>query len=347
MHDPVDAVIAVTFRCNAHCAMCNIWRSRREDALRPEHLDKLPASLRTINLSGGEPFCRDDLDAFVRHARRRCPRATITISTNAYTPDRIVSMMADIRRIDPAVRLAVSLDGIGPAHDRIRGDAGAFDAAVQLIDRLTADGYRRLRLGMTVSRDNVEQLAGVAELAARRGLELGVVAAHAAETHLGVSGLPAPAMPPHARRGFERLCARWLRTWRPKLWLRAHFAAGTYRRLARRPWRVRCRAGEDFVFLQADGTVYSCSVRGRALGNLIEQDWTEIARAPAVAGARQAARHCPERCWMICTARSAYRRRPWAAGGWIALNKLRAHLRLLRLRRPYAPEDSPGADCSH
>ncbi|MFW6133375.1 MAG: radical SAM protein [Planctomycetota bacterium] len=345
MQHPADAVIAVTFRCNAHCAMCNVWRSRCADALRPEHMDKLPSSLRTINFSGGEPFLRDDLPEFVRRARRRCPRARITLSTNAYLPDRIFDAMAEIRAIDPHVRLAVSVDGLGPAHDRIRGDAGAFEAAVTLIDRLVADGFDRLRLSMTLWRDNLDQLIAVAELAAERGLELGVVAAHAAETHLGIGDLEQAAMPPHARQSFQRVVGRWLRSWRPKQWARAHFAVGTYRRLAGRPWRVRCRAGEDFFFLQADGTVYSCSVRGRSLGDLVEQDWDTIAAGPAVRETLRAARRCPERCWMICTARSAYRRRPWAAAGWIALTKPLAHLRLLRLRRARPePWESPRAD---
>ena len=62
---PRDAVIAVTHRCNAHCVMCNVWKSRRRDELQPEHMGKLPASLKTINLSGGEPFLRADLPEFV------------------------------------------------------------------------------------------------------------------------------------------------------------------------------------------------------------------------------------------------------------------------------------------
>jgi len=341
MRPPDDAIIAVTHRCNAHCVMCNAWKSRATDALSPEHMAKLPPGLRTVNLSGGEPFLRADLPEFVRQIRRRCPGARITISTNAYLPDRIEAMMAEITDVDPSVRLAISLDGVAAAHDRVRGDGGAFDSAMALIDRLTAGRFGGLRLGMTLGPTNLDQFLGVAELAARKGLELGVVAAHAAETHLGVDRLPAPAASPEVRAQFGRVIGRWLRSWRPKQWLRAHFAYETYRRLIGRRWRGRCHAGESFFFLQADGSVYSCSVRGHRMGNLAKQDWSEIWRGPAAAEARRFARRCPEGCWMICTARSVYRARPASVAAWVLARKPAAHLGWVPMPRP--PSDRPAA----
>jgi MoaA/NifB/PqqE/SkfB family radical SAM enzyme len=331
MNGPSDVILAVTHRCNACCVMCNVWKSRQVDRLKPEHMRKLPPGLRTINLTGGEPFLRDDLPQFVSELHNRCPKAQITISTNAYLVERIEAMMADILAVDPSVRLAVSLDGVAEAHDRIRGRDGFYDRAMRLIERLRAGGYRGLRLSMTVSRGNVDQVVGVAELADRLGLELGVVAAHGAQTHLGVGRSDLGLMPPWLAEPFERVVAAWLRSWRPRRWLRAHFAAWTYRYLTGRPWAVRCRAGKDFFFLQADGAVYHCSVRGRMLGNLIDDDWERIWTQPAADEARQAAANCPERCWMICTARSTYRARWAEVLLWIAAAKVRAHLRCLHL----------------
>jgi radical SAM protein with 4Fe4S-binding SPASM domain len=317
--------------------MCNIWKGRQKDALRPEHMRKLPRRLKTINFSGGEPFLRQDLPEFVREARQRCPGARITISTNAYAPDKIAETMGMILRNDPSVRLAVSLDGLGESHDEIRGDGGAFESAMALIERLTAGGYRGLRLGMTLSRSNLDQLAGVAGLAAQKGLELGVVAAHGALTHLGVGQVPVGRMPEHLTEAFRAVIGRWLRSWRPKLWLRAHFAHNTCRLLAGAPWRFRCRAAGDFFFLQADGAVYSCSVRGRCMGNITTQDWDQIWRSRPADDARMAGRTCRENCWMICTARSVYRRRPLSVAGWIVLRKSAAHLGIVPMPRSREP----------
>ncbi len=342
--EPADAIIAVTHRCNARCVMCHLWKSDASDRLTPADMRKLPAALKTVNLSGGEPFLRDDLPQFVREVRTRCRRAQITISTNGCLPDRIAEQMREIRRIAPSVRLAVSLDGIGVAHDRIRGLSGAFDRAVDLIDRLTAEGYRGLRLAMTISRGNLDQVPAVAQLADRLGLELGIVAAHAAETHLGVrtDDVSLGQIPTWLAGAFANIIARWLRSWRPKHWLRAHFTWYTYSYLAGRPFRRQstCRDGSEFFFLQADGTVYSCSVRGRAMGNVVDQDWAEIWCGPAAEAARQFAFRCPLRCWMICTARSVYRAHPLRVAAWVAWRKMLAHLRLFRLKGSVGSEET-------
>jgi len=321
--------------------MCNIWKGDTPDRLMPEHMRKLPAELRTINLSGGEPFLRDDLVDFVREVRARCPKAVITISTNAFLPDRIAEQMGELRRIDPDIRLAVSLDGLAAAHDRIRGADGAFDRARGLIDRLEADGYRGLRLSMTHSGDNLDQLTDVAQLAEGLGLELGIVAAHGAATHLGVESgdVAIERIPAWLAGAFEEVIAPRLRSWRAKNWLRAHFAWQTYHYLAGQLWEIRCGAGRDMFFLQADGAVYSCSVRGKEMGNIVDEEFPEIWTGPRAQQAAEFVNRCPERCWMICTARSTYRARWLSVCGWVAWNKLLAHLRLFRV-----PNLSPGED---
>ena len=314
--------------------MCSIWKGDTRDRLMPEHMRKLPPSLRTINLSGGEPFLRDDLVEFVREARARCPRAVITISTNAFLSDRIVEAMGELRRIDPDIRLAVSLDGLGAAHDRIRGVSGAFDRARGLIDRLGADGYRGLRLSMTLCGENLDQLTDVARLADGLGLELGIVAAHGASTHLGVESgdVAIERIPACLARAFEQVIAPRLRSWRAKNWFRAHFAWRTYHYLAGQLWEIRCGAGRDMFFLQADGAVYSCSVRGKEMGNIVDEDFPEIWTGPRAKEAAEFVSRCPERCWMICTARTTYRAKPLGICAWILWKKLLAHLRLFRVR---------------
>jgi MoaA/NifB/PqqE/SkfB family radical SAM enzyme len=334
MKPPADAIIAVTHRCNARCVMCNVWKSTEQDLLLPEHLGKLPPGLATINLSGGEPFLRDDLPEFVRQARARCPKARITISTNAYCTGRIVEMMDRIRRIDPGVRLSVSLDAVGDAHDAIRGGEGFFAGVLSLIEQLVGRGFRGLRLSMTISGENLDEFLSVAQLAERLGLEVGVVAAHGARTHLGIDRPPEGPVPDSLARDFGQVLSRWLRSWTIKQWFRAHFAHHTYRYLTKQRWRFRCHAGEDFFFLQADGTVYSCSVQGRPMGNLLRQDWQDIWQGPASDDARRFVGLCRESCWMICTARSVYRVHRLKVIAWVLWHKLLAHLGLLAMPSP-------------
>ena len=63
MKNTVQGSLITTFRCNAKCNMCNVWKfpTRPEDELSPDFYDKLPAGLR-INVTGGEPTLRADID---------------------------------------------------------------------------------------------------------------------------------------------------------------------------------------------------------------------------------------------------------------------------------------------
>ena len=331
MKPPADVIIAVTSRCNAHCQMCNIWKSDVADTIEPLHLEKLPAGVKTINLSGGEPFLRADLIDFVRSGRKACPKAVITISTNGYLPELIAERMREIRSVDPEIRLAVSIDGIGEVHDRVRGDDGAFDRAMKTIELVAADGFEGLRLSMTISEANADQLQGVFDLADRLGLELGIVAAHESQTHLQIDKPFGDISSDSLDADFALVIRRWLRGSNPKLWLRAHFTELTRRYLQGDRPIFACQAGRGFVFIQADGDVYSCSVLGKSMGNLIGDSWPDI-WAGGCAGqarsfsARSFSARCDQGCWMICTARSFYRSRSASVVWWILRNKIRAHL---------------------
>src|SRR3972149_1084889 len=95
---PLDAVLAVTYRCNARCAMCGIWKADSTAEAPPELYRKLPSSLKNINLTGGEPFLRQDLAAIHEACKRACPKACTIISTNGLLTSLTVSVVREIAR---------------------------------------------------------------------------------------------------------------------------------------------------------------------------------------------------------------------------------------------------------
>ena len=86
---PKQAIIAVTYRCNSRCAMCDIWKKGSIDEVEPSIYYHLPTGLREINLTGGEPFLRDDLETIVAVILERVPQARIIISSNGLLSERI------------------------------------------------------------------------------------------------------------------------------------------------------------------------------------------------------------------------------------------------------------------
>jgi len=91
-----DIVLAVTYQCNSRCGFCNIWRSQESFSCQPDDYKKLPHNIKNVNISGGEPFLRDDLPEIIKTIKNQCPKAKIIISTNGFTPSRIKEQMQRI-----------------------------------------------------------------------------------------------------------------------------------------------------------------------------------------------------------------------------------------------------------
>ena len=87
----MDGLIAVTYRCNAHCVMCNTWcnPSQPADEITAADLRSLP-SLEFANVTGGEPFMRDDLADLVEVLVGKAKR--VVVSTNGYYTDRVLAL---------------------------------------------------------------------------------------------------------------------------------------------------------------------------------------------------------------------------------------------------------------
>ena len=92
----LNGTVIVTYRCNARCTMCNRYKapSRPEDEISVEKLLKMYFT----NITGGEPFIREDLKDIVRELYKLSDR--IVISTNGYFTDRIIDLCKEFPQID-------------------------------------------------------------------------------------------------------------------------------------------------------------------------------------------------------------------------------------------------------
>lgn len=322
---PVDAVLAVNYRCNSRCKMCNIWQSQTDDELLPEEFATLPPSLRTINVSGGEPFLRDDLVDVLRVLRASCPSARITISTNGFLPEKIERVMREARAIDPFIAFGVSIDGVGEKHDEVRGVSGGFERAIDTLHRVKAIGVRDLRIAFTASALNVEQFSQVYALAQRLGVQFTCAIAHSSSHYFRTTSSYALDTELLAKE-MGRIVSSELKTFSPKRWARAYFTSGLFSYATGKGRPLPCDAGSAFFFLSPSGNVYPCNVLDRVMGNIrhtksFERLWTSLEAELA----RETVRKCSLGCWMICTARTAMQRNIPSVAWWIATRKALAH----------------------
>ena len=127
----MDACVIVTWRCPFHCKMCSIWRhpSVAAEEFAPSVLEKLPR-MNAVNITGGEPFEREDLEDIVRILAPRSRR--IVFSTNGWYTKRIVAMA---RRF-PQAGFRISLEGLAETNDALRGMPGGFERGMETLRQL-------------------------------------------------------------------------------------------------------------------------------------------------------------------------------------------------------------------
>jgi radical SAM protein with 4Fe4S-binding SPASM domain len=154
-----------TQRCNLHCIHCYASAQDREfeGELTTEEgltlLDDLAAfGAPTVLFSGGEPLIRPDIFELAAHASSRGLRAVL--STNGTLIDDAMA-----QRIEDAgfSYVGISFDGIGAAHDKIRGQKGAFDASLAGLKRCRDRGIRT-GLRYTIHAKNIDQLPAVFDM---------------------------------------------------------------------------------------------------------------------------------------------------------------------------------------
>lgn len=328
---PSDAFVNVTNRCNARCIMCDNWRRPPLEEMEPHEYSKLPRSLVYVNVSGGEPFLREDLPEIVDAIRNSCPRAEICISTNGILTAKIQEQMKRIIRTDPSIRVMISIDAIGALHDKIRGVPGAFDAAMASLRYLKELGIRKLGIASIATNDNFGEIHRVMQLAKDLKVDF---------TFVGVPNVSELTLSMHQykfddldrlRNEIERIDAAFLESSSPRNWVRAYCNSGAYYYATTGKRKLPCFAGTDFFFLGPDGGVHPDMVLGFEFGNIRRASFEEVwgsAKAMEFRRDMEDGRNCSSPCWMMCTVWPHMRRHKLHVIRWILTNKLRVHLGL-------------------
>ncbi len=314
----MEAAVILTYRCNAKCAMCNTWNfpTKPEEEFPPGLLEKLP-DMDFCNITGGEPFLRDDIREVVEILRKKAKR--IVISTNGYFTDRILGLA----RLYPDLGFRISIEGLPEANDALRGLKSGFDHGLRSLLELQRLGIRDIGFGITVSDGNADDLLELYQLAKSMNLEFATAAVHNSfYFHKNDNRI---AEIDRVTGRFRELVEDLLRSRKPKNWFRAYFNRGLIHYILGHPRLLPCEAGSENFFLTPSGEILPCngSDEPMVMGNLHEQTWDEIWNSDTVREIRNRVKHCPKNCWMIGTAAPVMKKYIRHPLGWVVKNKLR------------------------
>lgn len=325
MKNVIQGSLITTFRCNAQCNMCNIWKFQTspDEEIDASYYEKLPAGLR-INITGGEPTLRKDIDKIfeILYPKSRL----LELSTNGYNTSKIVELANKY----PNILIRVSVEGLPKVNDNKRGLKDGFDHALRTMLELKKTKCKNIGFSVVISPDNYMDLLHLYDLCVALDVELGNSAVHnswyfhkednqlESEEALRQHELFVKALLTSKRRRFKD---------RLKDYGRAYFNRSIHRRLRgdTDEYRPPCGALSDFFFIDPWGNVTPCngSCEEWKLGNIKQDSLENIMHSDKAREAMEKVKACKRSCTFIVTERHDMVRRPWIPIKWIIKNKWR------------------------
>ncbi len=272
-----------------------------------KYYKRLP-SFRTINITGGEPFLRKEIDEIIEILRRKAKR--IVISTNGLLPERVIATAKKY----PWLGFRFSIDGIGKRNDQLRGIPGAFDRVVKLIKTLKKLGIKDIGMTSTFGHGNEDQVIELYKLSRKLGIQFLIIVRHDSFYY---NKKNAPFDVDLLEKNLNKLIEMYLTSGNIKNYFRAYYTEGAIDFARGKKRRFECDAGWTSFYLDPYGEIFPCVILGKSLGN-IKKDRIEDVRRKI---------NCNLNCWMPCTVNQQIISNPLPAITWIIKKKLQLLLR--------------------
>jgi MoaA/NifB/PqqE/SkfB family radical SAM enzyme len=297
---PPFLILFINSLCNMKCEHCFYWQQLNQPTdLTFEEIVALSENLgpiENLNLSGGEPFLRNEFAAICRQFIRRNGVKEIYVPTNGYFADRTIKALKEILE-EPSLKLfgiELSLDGMPEFHDEFRKSKNSFRKAMETYDALAElqkqDNRLQIHSISTATESNMEEIRMLTTFLYDRCPRM---------THHNLAIIRGdrknPTLRGPALEEYKKLYAYIRRLWsereeqrygsivEPMLqWakLKAAESESQY---------VPCRAGLLSAVVNANGDVAFCEQR-QVLGNLRQKSFMDIWNSPEANKVRKSIR---------------------------------------------------------
>jgi len=316
MAKKLNGTVIVTYRCNARCSMCNRYKapSMPQEEISLDTIKKLPPMYFT-NITGGEPFIREDLPQIIRELYKKSDR--IVISTNGFFTDRIVALCKEF----PQIGIRISIEGLEKTNNEIRGLEDGFNKGYTTLLKLKEMGMQDVGFGMTVQDKNAPDLVPLYKLSDELDMEFATASLH--NSFYFVESKNVIKDRPMVAEYFEQLVNELLKSNSPKKWFRAYFNHGLINYIYSGKRLLPCDMSFDTFFIDPYGDVMPCNGTKEKLvmGNLNTQTWDELWNSEDAQKVRKSVRCCDRNCWMIGSVSPAMRKYIHKPAMWVIKHK--------------------------
>ena len=302
--------------------MCNIWNNptKVSEEFKPELLEKLP-NVNSINITGGEPFVREDIEEIVKILRKKTKR--IVFSTSGFFSDRILALAKKY----PDLGFRISIEGLSCKNDELRGRQGGFDKGLRTLLELRRMGVKDIGFGITVSNNNSDDMLNLYEL--NRNLKMQFATASFHNSFYFHKYDNKVTNVDEVCANFDELIQRLMNENSPKSWFRAFFNLGLINYIKGGRRMLPCEAGSENFFVDPYGNVLPCNGMEEScwfdtMGNLHDvNDFMEIWNSEQAQKVRDKVANCPKSCWMIGSASPVMKKYIGKVLPWVIKNKIK------------------------
>lgn len=312
----LNGTVIVTYRCNARCTMCNRYKapSKPEEEISLETIKKLPPMYFT-NITGGEPFIRQDLPDIVRELYKKSDR--IVISTNGFFTDRIIKLCEEF----PNIGIRISIEGLEQTNNEIRGLPDGFNRGYTTLKKLVEMKHPDVGFGMTVQDKNAPDLVPLYKKSEELGMEFATASLHNSFYFVEAKNIIHDRL--MVAQNFEDLINELLNSNSPKKWFRAYFNHGLINYIFGQKRLLPCDMSFDTFFIDPYGDVMPCNGTKdkEVMGNLNNQTWDELWNSKQADEVRKKVRCCDRNCWMIGSVSPAMHKYIWKPTLWVIKHK--------------------------
>lgn len=164
---PPFMIVFINSICNLTCEHCFYWQNlNQRNDLTFEEFEKLSLDLGNfdnLNLSGGEPFIREEFGEICELFLKNNGVQNIYVPTNGYFTDRTERSLRKVlsNRDLKLFVCELSLDGMPEYHNRFRGNKRSFEKAMEtyaMLERLQAEDPRlRIHANTVAMSENMDE----------------------------------------------------------------------------------------------------------------------------------------------------------------------------------------------
>jgi MoaA/NifB/PqqE/SkfB family radical SAM enzyme len=302
-------IVHVTNHCNFRCEHCFVDFETNKRDLPTETYVRLAedaGSLFWLDIGGGEPFIRKDLAEIIGAFRCKI----VHIPSNGSLLPQMLYQLREIRRRQPAAEVLVglSLDGLEPTHDRLRGHPGNYEEVWRAFDAIRElDPRINIKITTVITNKNFSEILPLMRIVRERAADF-----HSVILLRGTPPAPDVTLPPLRelrrvgpeisailegyRYGRTAVSARILRNYHRFLW---NVSLDV---LEQQTQVIPCYAGRSHMVVWADGNVSSCEMLG-SVGNLKQERFRDVLAGEAlrkqVRSIRDKECHCTHNCAML------------------------------------------------